>query len=257
MGLKTWLGLKRRRATVPPRSRIFFLHIPKTGGVSLGATLAEAYPFWAVMPDPCMCARNYGFYPPLDAVIDAMRFRPERVHYVWGHFHMSCAGLLGPEAKTVTVLRDPVERMISYYRFWYGRQKLTLEAFKEKFHADGFKLRYDNEMCRRLAGSFDYTTSQGAQDRLHAMFKSEISDPVRLLDDARRALDKCDFVGTFDNLPTLVKRLSAEVERDLKLGHHNKSSAPDEIADIVRESVIRENQLDMALYEHARAIAAG
>lgn len=257
MGLKTWLGLKRRRATAPPKSRIFFLHMPKTGGVSLAAALAEAYPFWAVLPDPCMCARNDGHYPPLDVVIDAMKFRPERVHYMWGHFHITCANMLGPDAKTVVVLRDPVERMISYYRFWYQRQGLTLQSFKEKFRSDGFKLRYDNEMCRRLAGTFDYTTSQDAEERLHAMFRSEIADPAKLLDEARRALDKCDFVGTMDTLPRLVSRLSMELERKIRLRHHNKSTAPDEISAIVRQQVERDNKLDMALYEHARAIAAG
>jgi hypothetical protein len=257
MGLKTWLGLKKPRATVPPRTRIFLLHMPKTGGTSLHAAMLRAFPFWSIMPDDCMMARNDGKYPPLDVVIEAMKFRPDRVHYVRGHSHISCAGLLGPEAKTVVVLRDPVERMISYYRYWYQQYGLTPQTFRERFAQNGFMFRYSNEMCRRLAGSFDYTTAQGAQDRLHAMLRSEIADPIGFLDDARRALDKCDFVGTFDNLPRLVRRLSTELERDLKLEHHNKSSAPDEIADIVRESVIRENQLDMALYEHARAIAAG
>lgn len=257
MGLRTWLGLKQRRVTEPPRSKIFFLHMPKTGGVSLSAAIAPAFPFWAINPDPCMSARNDGKYPPIDVIIDAMRFRPDRVHYMYGHFHLSCAAMMGPAAKTVTVLRHPVDRMISYYRWWYMKQGLTPETFLERFRSDGFNMRYDNEMCRRLAGTFDYSAGSGAADRLHSMLKADIADPAGFLDAAKRGLEKCHFVATLDTLPRLAARLSAELEYKVKLPYENKSKAPNEIASMVLERVEQDCKLDLALYEHAKAIAAG
>lgn len=209
------------------------------------------------MPDAGILGRNEGKYPPLDVIVSAMKFRPERVHYIRGHYHISCAGLLGPDAKTLTILRDPVERMISYCRHWCDQLGLTVQSFEERFRTTGFNLKYDNEMCRRLVGTFDYNTAEGAGDRLVAMLRSEISDPVRFLGEAKRALDKCHFVGTLDALPNLARKLSEELQHDLKLGHLNKSGAPNEIAEIVRETVQRENKLDIALYEHAKALASG
>lgn len=231
--------------------------MPKTGGTSLSVALAQAYPFWAIMPDAGILGRNEGKYPPLDVVVSAMKFRPERVHYIRGHYHISCAGLLGPDAKTLTVLRDPVERMISYYRHWYDQLGLTVQSFEERFRTTGFNLKYDNEMCRRLVGALDYNIAEGSHDRLVAMMRSEISDPVRFLDEAKRALDKCHFVGTLDTLPGLARKLSEELQYDLRLGHLNKSGAPSDIAEIILETVRRDNKLDMALYEHAKAIASG
>lgn len=93
-------------------------------------------------------------------------------------------------------------------------------------------------------------------DRLVGMLRTEIADPIRFLDDARRALDKCHFVATLETLPGLAGKLSEELNFEIRLGHHNKSQAPLEIADIVMETVERENKLDMALYEHARALCA-
>jgi hypothetical protein len=186
-----------------------------------------------------------------------MQFRPERVYYLRGHHHINCVRLLGPDAKTLTLLRDPVERMISYYRHWFDQLNLTMESFEERFHADGFNLRFDNEMCRRLVGNLDLSTAEGAETRLRAMLTSEISDPVKFLDEARRSLDNCDFVGTLDTLPKLAKRLSEELQYDLNVPHQNKSHAPWKIADLVRERVQIENKLDVELYKHARAIANG
>ena len=103
----------------------------------------------------------------------------------------------------------------------------------------------------------DYSTAEGAHDRLVAMLRAEISDPVKFLDEARRALDKIHFVGTLDTLPNLARKLSEELQHDLKLGHLNKSVAHREIAEIVLETVHRDNKLDMALYEHAKALASG
>jgi hypothetical protein len=231
--------------------------MPKTGGTSLSVAMAQAYPFWAIMPDAGILGRNEGKYPPLDVVVSAMKFRPERVHYIRGHYHISCAGLLGPDAKCLTVLRDPVERMISYYRHWCDQLQLTPQAFEERFRTTGFNLKYDNEMCRRLVGTLDYNTAEGAHDRLVAMLRAEISDPVRFLDDAKRSLDKLHFVGTMDTLPRLARRLSEELQYDLKLGHLNKSVADRKIAQIVIETVQQDNKLDMALYEHAKALASG
>jgi hypothetical protein len=230
--------------------------MPKTGGTSLSVALAQAYPFWAIMPDAGILGRNEGKYPPLDVIISAMKFRPERVHYIRGHYHISCAGLLGPDAKALTILRDPVERMTSYYRHWCDQLNLTAQTFEERFRTTGFNLRYDNEMCRRLVGTLDCSTD-GAHDRLVAMLRAEISDPIKFLDEAKRALDRCHFVGTLDALPNLARKLSEELQYPLALGHLNKSFASKEIADIVLETVQRDNKLDVELYKHAKAIAAG
>ncbi len=85
-----------------------------------------------------------------DAVIDAMRFK--RLRTMHGGITTSVAPVCWVRRQDRHVLRDPIERM-TLPSLRYERQGLTLQSFEEKFRSDGFELQYDNEMCRRLAGT--------------------------------------------------------------------------------------------------------
>lgn len=87
--------------------KICFVHIPKTGGTSLKRYMDQFF----TTPDIC----------PWDQTIDLnFRDRAELVKYdlIRGHIYGNIATeKLGPEYRYVTMLRDPVKRIISDYYF--------------------------------------------------------------------------------------------------------------------------------------------
>ena len=84
--------------------RLYFLHVPKTGGTSLRFLLRHAYG-----------ARAYFPHAHLEAFILHGQTEPARYRCFGGHFGRALFSLFpaGHFDATVTILRDPVERVLS------------------------------------------------------------------------------------------------------------------------------------------------
>ena len=102
-------------------ARYFFVHLQKTAGTSLYFQLREAMGARAVYPD-----RARGDYDdvsdkaqPVIAIDHLERrwaARRREIRVVTGHFPMCTTDLLDADFRTFTLLRDPVERTLSYLR---------------------------------------------------------------------------------------------------------------------------------------------
>lgn len=92
-----------RRVAALPRRDIYFLHIEKTAGSSLGQLIRSAYPVKAVLP-VFRCEQLARL--PLKTI--------RRCHCFTGHFGTALYSLLDRPISTITVLRDPFERTISH-----------------------------------------------------------------------------------------------------------------------------------------------
>jgi len=88
------------------RRPIIFLHLPKTAGQSVRIFLQNAFPRRSMFPGQ------------IDHHL-AMHSRSDLRQYdlFSGHFSWSALDCLGPDSFVFTVLRDPAERLISFYRF--------------------------------------------------------------------------------------------------------------------------------------------
>ena len=60
----------------------------------------------------------------LGCLLDLPPSRRERIRVYAGHFPFVAVELMGQEFVTMTVLRDPVERTLSYHRQWKEKQRL-------------------------------------------------------------------------------------------------------------------------------------
>jgi hypothetical protein len=131
---------------------VIFLHIPKTAGTSLRQSIAHVY-----SEERCLFVYDPAFFTDPEQAA-AMRERAGRADVVFGHMSYGVHESLGLEARYVTVLREPVARVASFFRHqardeqseYYGdiAAGMTLVDLlrSEKCH------QVNNHMCRILSG---------------------------------------------------------------------------------------------------------
>lgn len=131
---------------------IIFLHIPRTGGISLRKTMDKVYgvgnigrPWWGTHVEE-----------PIN--------KETREKAAWyGHFHFGLHSHIGRPVKYITILREPVERILSEYkrnryRERYGWTPLDLVRSDDK---NAIVLAGNNLMVRMLSGSNPNTRLDG------------------------------------------------------------------------------------------------
>ena len=135
---------------------VLFLHVPKAGGTTLseyiyGQVRGPADPAEA---DGGLWSRgvlflSHGFFrePETPGYLRPLLARPD-LRAVLGHLSFGLHAHLERPSTYVTLLRDPVERVVSMYHYLQMEGRMTLEAFAER---PPFK-EVDNDQTRRIAG---------------------------------------------------------------------------------------------------------
>ena len=230
---------------------LLFLHIPKTAGSSLRNALSQVYRpgtqlylYDAPGPGRTMDLESF------QALAPEERSRPR---FIAGHFYFGVHTLVPRPAQYVTVVRDPVERVISLYHHYrrvatLGRDtRAGLEG--RRIIADqmslldwGFgleRIEIDNEVVRRVTGRQDVPFGHCSDDLLADALQKvdEHFAQVLVLEQLERSLRQLDrILGT--RLPP-VGRVNV-----------NESRAPVDATEPAAVERLRSlNQLDIAFYQ--------
>jgi hypothetical protein len=209
-------------------ARLYFFHVPKTGGTTMRLLLEKQLSTQEIYPYKNDLS---GAIPVNDAAL------------VSGHFKYSFCKKIDPdfdEAFKVTILRDPVERYLSYLR-WRKRTDLSfpdLESVlrarhsKNQTHIEGL---VDNALCRYLA-------------------EDPQLEGEDLLESAKQTLHRMDCVIFLENFTEDVIALFKRLEIDLDPGEIPKinTTQKEPVSAAVLEEVIRLNEWDSQLYQYAK-----
>jgi hypothetical protein len=183
---RTPLSNSRIKVKIPPRTAplhsetILFMHIPKTAGTAFREAIIENYKYSQVAylypHPPGLLVSNLGLLP----LEQRARFR-----LVMGHFQYGIHEFLPQEYTYVTIVRNPVERVISHYHYMRQAQSeltsdraitLSLAEMLER----GKTINLDNLMVRCFsgvdendvpAGHIDQHVYDLAVDHLRTRFK--------------------------------------------------------------------------------------
>ncbi|MEE2923014.1 MAG: sulfotransferase family 2 domain-containing protein [Pseudomonadota bacterium] len=101
---------------------IVFLHIPKCAGTSIAAAITEA-----LGADKCY---EYGKTEPYKR-FESSAFSLDKNRFIAGHLTISQIELIRGPKKIFTVVRDPVERVLSWYEFLRRNKRTTLHPWTE------------------------------------------------------------------------------------------------------------------------------
>jgi hypothetical protein len=136
----------------PAAEAIIFLHVPKTAGTTLNRLIECEYPLFQMYSvDPVFfrwSASHLWQLPPK---------RLKRTRVFKGHMLFGLHQILPQPATYITVLRDPIDRVISAFYFMrsYKLHPLYWTLRRERWTLEDFvrRSRRDNAQCKILAGA--------------------------------------------------------------------------------------------------------
>jgi hypothetical protein len=241
---------------------LVFVHIPKTGGVTLTRVLGDRFSEEQILPVP----------EPSDPATALRELDPEalaKIRFAAGHFWLgpgdqAVNDLLDPNPVVVTMLRDPVDRTISAYRHIAGRPGHRAHALLAEeggtlldfLHSPRTQRRVRNVQARQVVGTEAGNPRGGSGDP--SKDAGRMSDD-ELLSRAKERLDGFASVGLLERFEESVALLvetfgwePIEVSRRFNEGP-SRFPRPD-ISDQERREILRLTEVDQALYGHAERL---
>ncbi len=230
--------------------RFFFVHVQKSAGTSLFKRLRKLFGRAAVYPD-----ETDG-----DVFTDAPQITPEQLVARWpvrrhqlrvvtGHLPLCTRELVDADFTTLTVLRDPLERTLSYLRHHRMLVPEDRDLPLEEIYDDPFRFSViiQNHMVKMFGMRREEMTSGMLThlrfDRGH-------------LERACEQLATVDVVGLQEHFDDFCLDLEERFGWDLGKKVYANVTEPAAAPDSLIERIRTDNALDFELYDYARSLVA-
>jgi len=228
--------------------RYFVAHMQKTAGTTLRDRLRHTFPEEQIYP-------NGSDGPdPRVAVISVSHLRERwaarghEIRLLTGHFPVRTVELLDAPFVTITVLRDPVERTLSFLRHQAERRQrgATEDTPLVEIYEDPFRFRHmiQNHMTRTLSLSPDEMME-------HDGVLTPVPYTRERLEMAKETLARLDVFGLQDRFEELCDELTERYGLDLGSSLRSNTTEPTEVPPGFADRIAEDNALDMELYEYA------
>jgi hypothetical protein len=241
---------------------VLFLHIPKAAGSTLSTIIQRQY-------QPEAVYKSYGTVIPAAVrgkltALESARYRyarlealplteRARIKLFIGHEGFGFHQLFSPPTTYITLLRDPIERVISHY--YYARSHPGNRLYKTivsnemslaQFVASGLSVEVDNGQTKYLAG-------------LETPYLHEGEYGADLLAQAKQNLrEHFSVVGLteeFDASLLLLKRtLGWKIPLYARVNVTQKRPFAEQISPATLVHIKKQNYLDLELYQFARQL---
>jgi hypothetical protein len=226
--------------------RYFFVHVQKTAGTSLIRRLRHTYGQAGIYPnktdgDIVACVIS------VEHLLERWRARNHEIRVVTGHFPLCTAELLGGEFTTLTLLREPVERTLSYLRHHRVLTPEDRDTPLEKIYDDSF--RFHGLVHNHMVKMFSLM-----REEMDAGMLTRVEFTPERLERAKERLAGVDAIGLqedFDDFCTeVVDRFGWHLGEPL----HANRTEPFEVSESFRARIAEDNALDVELYAFAQRL---
>lgn len=231
-------------------SRFFFVHLQKTAGTALFKRLRHAVGVDAVYPLP-----DEQGTPETVLSVDRLRERlaadGDQFRVVTGHFPLATVDRLGGTWSTFTVLRDPVERVLSFLRHQREVEERFACASLEEIYEDPVATGnlVANHMVKMLSMT-DHEMTDGALSPVRV-------DEVHVARAKANLADRIDVVGLQEHFDEFCIDLERSFGWDLGDPLFMNRTKPAAATDALRRRIADDNAPDLDLYGFARDLWAG
>lgn len=232
----------------PADEKYFFIHVMKTGGTVVTVALRRLFGANNVYPSPADAAT------PLAQVDTRVLTRawPDRratASVIAGHFPYCAGHSVEPGARTFTVLRDPVERMLSLLRSQRMHEPEPTRRTLEEIYLESVAINpiASNHMVRVFGMH---------EDEMTVGLLSDITPTKEHLERAKKNLASVDVIGVQHDLPAFAKALGDAFGWDVGTFGVGNVSAPAPAPTSLLDRIRRDEHLDARLWEHATMLVA-
>jgi hypothetical protein len=233
----------------PPR-RFFFIHVQKTAGTALFQRLRNQFGADGVYPNESdgdlIVVAPQIMVPQL---LERWAARRDEIRVVSGHFPLCTVGLLDAPFITLTVLREPVERTLSYLRHHRVLTAEDRDKSLEEIYEDDF--RFHGLIHNHMVKMFGMTAEEMDGGVLtHVEFTPEH------LARAKDLLPTVDVVGLQEDFDDFCAEIEARYAIDLGDPRFANRTEAVDVTEAFRARIAEDNAMDVEFYEYARALVA-
>ena len=229
-------------------TRFFFVRLQKTASTSLMQRVRRHFPRDVIYPnatDGDVVASVIS----VDHLLERWAARQGEIRFVHGHFPLCTTELLGGSFTTLTILRHPLQRTLSYLRHHRDLTPADAELSLEDVYDDDFRFNglVHNHMTKMLSL---------LPDEMDAGALTRVSFDRARLERAKRRLEGVDAVGLQENFNEFCDELARRYGWNLGDPVRVNRSSGEEASAKLQERILEDNTSDLELYQHARELVS-
>ena len=227
-------------------TRFFVAHLQKTAGTTLRDRFRATLPEHTIYPNASDGRDKRISVISLGHLLERWRARREEIRLVAGHFPLSTTELLDADFVTLSILREPVDRTLSYLRHQKKLNRDDRELPLEAIYDDPFRFNglVRNHMVRMFSiGAAEMERGDGVL--------TDTPDTPERLERAKQAVWGLDGYGLQSRFEEFWDVFAPRY--GLEIGEPQRSNAtePEDAPKSLIRRIEADNALDVELYDFA------